>query len=183
MFVLLNMFGCASSGDMELRLRQLREESRNQTAETTDSLKKNIKEVENNLQKEISDVRATHNKDNLEINKTLIDQQKQIFNNRAILDETARRIYLLESIVTSRNAVAPETKAGFVTFIDDQGISISLGSINGVKAGDYFGVYKDTERIGTIRIDTVEVNSSKGMVLNKTNSISIGDKVEMDKKE
>lgn len=52
-----------------------------------------------------------------------------------------------------------------------------------MRAGDYFEVNKDQEKIATIRIDTVEPNSSKGVVINKDKQISIGDKVEVEKKE
>lgn len=195
---LIMICGCASGGDMELRLRQLREETyaeiRNQASYLRDGFKKDLKDVENGIKKDMKDVqkdlqsqivemRETQKKDKIETDKTLIDHQKQIFSSKTIIEDNTRRVYYLESIITSRTPSAAQVKDGFITFINENEVSISLGSVNGVRAGDYFEVNKDQEKIATIRIDTVEPNSSKGVVVNKEKQISIGDKVEIEKKQ
>lgn len=186
-FLVIIISGCATSGNMESQLKHLKEEIyaeiRYQTGSVRDDLKKEFKTVESNLKNEIVEIRETHKKDKMEIDKTLIDHQKQIFNNRLVNEDNARRVYLLESIITARTSIAPQIKEGYITFVSDDEVSISLGSINGVKAGDNFGVYKGKDKIATIRIDVVEVNSSKGIMLSKERAISIGDKVEIENKE
>lgn len=190
---------------------ELSAEIRNQTSDVRDAVKNDIKEMEGGTKKDVSvfkdalkkdlkDIEAENKKDinNLkqsvtkpldelkqsqnkyagETDKTLVDHQKQIFQNKALINDLLRRVYLLESIVTSKTSVHKE---GYVTFVSDDIVSISLGSANGVRAGDFFGVYKETEKIGRIKIDTVEVDSSKGIVVNTVTAISIGDRVDPEK--
>ncbi len=116
--------------------------------------------------------------------KSLIDHQKQILQNKRYLEDTARRVYFMESLICARSAVVPQVKEGYVTFVDGNRISISLGSVNDVKVGDNFAVLRDTYKIGTIQIDTLEMNSAKGVVINvsKDKTIIIGDKIEIEKK-
>lgn len=175
--LLLILFGCA--GDMDLRLRQQREEIYTEVQRQLSE----IRSAQNEMKKEINDIKKTQERESLELNKNLVDQQKQIFSDRAVLDETSKRVYFLESIITTRTPIAPQMKDVFVTFVQDDEASISAGSVSGVRTGDCFGVYKNAEKIGTIRIDIVEVNSSKGQITNKTQPVSIGDRVEMEKKE
>lgn len=140
--------------------------------------KKELNSVKSTLTKEIGELKVLQNKYAMETDKILVDHQKQIFQNKELVSDLMRRVYLLESIVTSRTSVQKE---GYVTFVSNDTVSISLGSANGVRAGDYFGVYKETEKIGVIKIDTVEVDSSRGVVIKKVTAISIGDRVDLEK--
>lgn len=189
-FVLLTVYGCVSAEYVEQQMRQLRSELhseiRNETGSLSDSLKKNIQNVDRENKEEIGNLKSSVSeqmnelKENqkkyaIETDKTLVDHQKQIFQNKAVTDDTMKRVYLLESIVTAKSAVQKE---GYVTFVSDDSVSISLGSANGVRVGAHFGVYNETGKIGMLTIDTVEVNSSKGFVMNREKAISVGDRVE-----
>jgi len=116
--LLAGMSACASSGDMDDRLRLLREEImsdiRAKAGELRDSYKKDLKASENDMKKEIAELRtsfrqetnelaAMQKKYSLETDKTFIDHQKQIFQLKTLSDDTARRVYMLETILTSRN--------------------------------------------------------------------------------
>jgi hypothetical protein len=177
LFVVLALAGCA--GDMDLRLRQQREEIYNQVQRQYNELR----QTQNVLQKEIDELKAAHGKDLMEANKTLLDHQRQIFSDRDVLNETSKRVYFLESIITARTPVASQIKDTFVTFVRDDEVSISAGSVSGVRTGDLFSIYKKNEKIGALRIDIVEVNSSRGQITEKTEPVSIGDRVEPEKKK
>jgi hypothetical protein len=201
--------GCAGNGGLETQMKQLRAElfseikSRNaelyegfrkDISESEERSKKNFLDLESKtrkdmvslsktLQNELSEVKETHNKYSIETDKTLLDHQKQIFQNKGFLDDNARRVYMLETIVTTRNAsVSPLMKEGYITFIDKKKVAFSLGAANGVKSGDKCLVYKNNENIGTIIIDAVERESSRGTILESRKDVSIGDKVELGKK-
>ena len=184
-FIVIMVVCCNCGGGAESQVRQLREELKSeiryQTNAVRDSCNKDIKEVDSNLQKEIDDVKETHRKDTVQIDKTLIDHQKQIFSNKTMLEDSARRVYLLESIITSKTPVVTQTKEGYVIFVKGSEVSISLGGMNGINEGDHFVVFKDSDKIGTIKIESVETNSSKGTILQSSGTISIGDKVEIEK--
>lgn len=198
----LSVTGCASSGDLERRVAQLREdiyrdikdqsrstkdEIRKQVGETEDRLGKEVKAVDDSQKKaqvslgeEIVKIKETHDKDNIETGKTLIDHQKQIYSDRAMLEDTARRVYLLEKIVMSMTPAPKQSKSGYVTDANGDSVAISLGSVNGVNTGDMFTVSSGGEAIATVRVDTVEPNSARGKVISSTGgaSVSVGDDVE-----
>jgi exonuclease VII large subunit len=140
--------------------------------------KKELNSVKSSLTKEIRELKDVQNKYVMETDKTLLDHQKQLFQNKALVNDLMRRVYLLESIVTSKTFVQKE---GYITFVSNDIVSISLGSANGVRAGDYFGVYKENEKIGVIKIETVEVDSSRGVIVKKVTAVSIGDRVDPEK--
>ena len=189
--------GCATSGDIEMRTKQLKEEVyaemkmridnmrdtfKKELKDATNENKQNFEDLKNNVQTAMTQTKELQKKYALETDRTLIDQQKQILQDKLILEDTARRVYLLESLVSAKAAVIPQVKDGYVTFIDGNRVSISLGSVNEVRLGNYFGIYKGTDKIGSIQIDTVEMNSSKGVVINLTDGkkINIGDKIQLE---
>jgi hypothetical protein len=165
-------------GENKKDINNVRDISRKDLQDVESESKKDINNVKISLMKEIDELKHVQNKYVAETDKTSVDHQRQIFQNKALVNDLLRRVYLLESIVTSKTSVQKE---GYVTFVSDDIVSISLGSANGVRAGEYFGVYKETEKIGAIKIDTVEVDSSKGVVVNKVTAISIGDRVDPEK--
>lgn len=209
LFGLMTVSGCAGVEDIEKQIKQLRtdlysvrselySEIRTQTGSLRDGLKKDMKDVDSgrmrdldtlkgSLMKETDQLKkeADHLKDGQkryasETDKTLIDYQKQIFQNRAVTDDVVKKVSLLESRMVSNPSVQKE---GYVTSVSDNIVSVSLGSTDGVRAGNYFVVYKETNKIGVIKIDTIEANSSKGAVVNQEKAISIGDRVEREKEQ
>jgi len=145
--------------------------------------RKDLAELGKSVQGAISEIRETHRKYAVETDKTLLDQQKQIFQSKAVLDDNARRVYMLETIVTARSVVVPQQmREGHVTFVEGNKASVSLGNMNGVKVGDRFDVVKDNAKIGVIEIEAVERETSRGTILPESKKISIGDKVETEKK-
>jgi ABC-type microcin C transport system permease subunit YejB len=190
--------GCASNDGLEMQIKQLREEVyseiRTQKTDVRDSLRKEIKDSEGemkkyiqdeqkNLQNQISEVKEMQKKYAFETDKSLIDHQRQIFQNKAVMEDTARRIYMIESVITSKSPIVPQQiSEGFITFVENKKVALSLGSINGIKVGDQFGVFRDKEKIGTIEINTVERDSSQGLIIENSKGIFLGDRVEMEKK-
>ncbi len=201
--------GCASSNTMEVRLRQMKAElnetMRSQMRDQIENMKAEIREVDarnkneikemsrgigkdmadlkKSIEKEMSDIKETQKKHAVETDKTLIDQQKQIFQSKTVIDDSARRVYLLESIITSRGTVASHpTREGFVTYVESKKVSVSLGSSNGVRAGDQYAVYKNKDKIGLVEIEIVELESSSGNIVKSSKPISVGDRIEQEKK-
>ncbi len=188
--------GCAS--DMESQLRYVKEEiyreMRNQNSNIRDDLRKEIKDVEvgnkkdikdlqSSLKSEINDLREAQRKYSMETDRTIIDHQKQIFQNQTVMQDSARRVYLLEALLAAKVPVASQTKnEGYITYIEDKNVSISIGTVNGIKTGDIIDVYRDKDKIGTIEIEVVDLNSSKGKLLESSMLISVGDRVELTKK-
>ena len=196
--VIVMVSGCASNDGLEMQIKQLREEVyseiRTQKTDVRDSLRKEIKDSEGemkkyiqdeqkNLQNQISEVKETQKKYAFETDKSLIDHQRQIFQNKAVMEDTARRIYMIESVITSKSPIVPQQiSEGFITFVENKKVALSLGSINGIKVGDQFGVFRDKEKIGTIEINTVERDSSQGLIVENNKEIFLGDRVELEKK-
>ena len=201
--------GCASSGALETQIQQLRAEINNKMSSRDAELRGEIKreavraeektrkdqiDLEARIRKDLSDldksvqgamseIRETHRKYTVETDKTLLDQQKQIFQSKTVLDDNARRVYMLETIVTARSVVVPQQMwEGYVTFVEGNKASVSLGNMNGLKVGDRFEVVKDNAKIGVIEIEAVERETSRGAILPESKKISIGDKVETEKK-
>jgi ABC-type microcin C transport system permease subunit YejB len=198
-FIFIVIFaGCASNDGLEMQIKQLREELyseiRTQKTDVRDSLRKEIKDSEGemkkyiqdeqkNLQNQISEVKEMQKKYAFETDKSLIDHQRQIFQNKAVMEDTARRIYMIESVITSKSPIVPQQiSEGFITFVENKKVALSLGSINGIKVGDQFGVFRDKEKIGTIEINTVERDSSQGLIIENSKGIFLGDRVEIEKK-
>ncbi|MDO8282630.1 MAG: hypothetical protein Q7U10_08440 [Thermodesulfovibrionia bacterium] len=178
--------GCATPGIDEVRLKQsemeLRAEFREQLDAARQELRQEIKNENQGLKSEIqgssdglqtgmAELRSLHDKDNVEL-------QKEIFNNKRMIEDQAKRIYLIESIVTAK-AAAPKhvEEEGLVTYIDGINISISLGSGDKVKPGDVFGIYKKGKKIASGKAIKVDTNSSEAMVISKKDEISVGDSV------
>ena len=196
--VIVMVSGCASNDGLEMQIKQLREEVyseiRTQKTDVRDSLRKEIKDSEGemkkyiqdeqkNLQNQISEVKEMQKKYAFETDKSLIDHQRQIFQNKAVMEDTARRIYMIESVITSKSPIVPQQiSEGFITFVENKKVALSLGSINGIKVGDQFGVFRDKEKIGTIEINTVERDSSQGLIIENSKGIFLGDRVEIEKK-
>jgi exonuclease VII large subunit len=168
--------------EMKMHIDNMRITFKKELKNLDNENKKSFENLTNKVQTEMTQAMELQKKYALETDKTLIDYQKQILQDKLILEDTARRVYLLESIVSAKAPVVPQFKGGYVTFVDGNRISISLGGVNEVKVGDYLGIYKDTKKIGTIQIDTVAMNSSKGVVINikKGKTINIGDKIEIE---
>ncbi len=200
--------GCASSNTMEVQLKQMKEEiyatMRNNMRDQGETLRSEIKgtedrskadmnemnrnigkdiaEFKKSLEKDMSDIKDVHKKYSIETDKTLNDQQRQIFQNKTVAEDSARRIYMLEQIIP-RGPVTPQPiREGFITYVENKKVSISIGSNNGVRAGDQFMVYKDKDNIGIVEIEVVERESSSGNVIESSKQLSVGDRIELKKK-
>lgn len=182
----LILSGCATPGIDDARLKQsemeLRAEFRDQLDAAREELRQEMKNKGKGLESEItivgdraetwiSELRNLHEQDNIEL-------QKQMFNNRRLIEDQAKRIYLIESIVTAKaSASAHAEERGLVTYVDGVNISISIGSGDNIKPGDVFGIYKGGSRIASGKAIKVDINSSEAMVVSKDGEISVGDSV------
>ncbi len=178
--------GCASPGIDEVRLKQLetelkaefrgqievvRQEFKEEMSDGQQGIRSDIKAVSDTVQMETAEIKSAHEKDN-------IDLQKQFFSNKRLIEDQAKRIYLIESIVTAKPAVsAVKENEGFVTSVDGVNMEISLGKANNVNAGDLFSIYKGDAEIASGRVIKAEANSSEAMVISKEAEISVGDSI------
>lgn len=135
------------------------------------SLQKDMHEKDLNLQKDV------HEKDLKEVNRILIDVQKDFFQNRRVTEENVRRVYILESLFAATRP-APEDRAeGEILYFKDGSVTTNLGTKHGVKAGDVLAVFKDEtfkEKIATVRVMVAEASESKGELVEKTVTVTRG---------
>lgn len=189
-FLAVILSGCATPGIDEARLKvsemelrsefreqldaakqELRQELRQEIKNESRALESEIKGAGDGAQAGLTELRGLHDKDNIEL-------QKEIFNNKKMIEDQAKRIYLIESIVTAKAAApAHVEEEGLVTYVDGINISISLGSGDKVKPGDVFGIYKGGRKIASGKAIKVDTNSSEAMVVSKKEEISVGDSV------
>lgn len=180
-FLLLFFIGCASTEGLETQMRTMRTEMQTQLETQTRMLRADMQSQNQSLNKKMDDLKAVHEKDTKEIQSSIIDLQKDFLANKRVVEDTARRVYLLEILVTARRATPSEQKEGYITFIKDKQVAISLGSESGVRIGDQFDVYKGgsgKKEIASIRILSVEAESATGEIINPREEVSIGDRVE-----
>jgi len=180
-FLLLFFIGCASTEGLETQIRMMRNEMQTQLDAQNKMLRADMQSQNQSLNKKMDDLKAVHEKDTKEIQSSMIDLQKDFIANKRVVEDTARRVYLLEILVTARRATPSEQREGYVTFVKDKQAAISLGSESGVRIGDLFDVYKGgsgKKEIASIRILSVEAESATGEIANQTEEVSIGDRVE-----
>jgi hypothetical protein len=111
----------------------------------------------------------------------MIDLQKDFLANKRVVEDTARRTYLLEMLMTARRATPSEQREGYITYVKEKQVAISLGGESGVRTGDLFEVFKGgsgKKQIASIRILSVEAESAAGEIVNQTDTVSIGDRVD-----
>jgi len=125
----------------------------------------------------IEALKQSHQKDTREINDTLIEIQKEFFQNRRVTEDNARRVYILESLIAATRSDADVKVEGEILYIKDDEVTTTLGAISGIKAGDKLLVYKDSfspDHIGEIQIIVAETNQSTGEILEKSSPITRG---------
>jgi hypothetical protein len=181
--------------DLQESNRIFRQESRDANELMKRDIKKEIEDLKRTLQKEsteangllqkdIQNLRAFSEKSIKEINLTLLELQKDFLQNRKVVDDTVRRIYLIESIITARGAIPQVQRDSFIRFLEGKKVVISVGSNNGVNMGDKLSVYKGStlkHKIGSIKIVDVEMDSSAGEILEQEEKFSIADRVEIER--
>ena len=182
----LAVTGCASPGIDEVRLKQLemdlkaelraeieasRQELKSEISKDKQELKSDINAVREGARSDVSALKTLHENDNIE-------RQKQFFSNKRLIEDQAKRIYLIESIVTT-NAASTEYKKedGFVTSIEGENIAISIGEESNIKSGDEIGIYKGDDRVASGKITKVGTSSSEGVLLTEDEEVSVGDTV------
>lgn len=115
-----------------------------------------------------------------EVNVSLIEIQKDFYQNRRLTEDNARRVYIVESLIAATRPAQEERAEGEILFLKDGEVTTSLGSRQGVKAGDMLAVYKDNsfqEKLATIRVMVSETTQSKGEVMEKTAAVARGNSV------
>jgi hypothetical protein len=186
--------GCASTDALD-ELKKLRADMTEKIKESDEKLRKEYKadlaQAQQSLQsgfnakltdvkKELDQLKEVHQKDNKEVNVTLIDVQKDVFTNRRITEDTARRVYIMETLYASRGPVVEERAEGEIVHMKDADITTSLGSKHGIKAGDLLGVYRGNsskEKLATIRVMVAETGQSNGEIVEKSTDVLRGDVV------
>jgi hypothetical protein len=193
MFVLV-CAGCATSGNVDELMKQLNELTE-KTKQANESLKNDYKrdlataqqslqtDYNNkfdNFKKELDAQKEVHQKDMKEVNVTLIDIQKDFFQNRRLTEDNARRTYIIESLIAATRSTPEERAEGEIVYLKDNDVTTSLGSKHGLKAGDMLAVYKNSssqEKLATIRIMVTETTQSKGEIVEKSAAIARGNVV------
>ncbi len=148
--MLFFLLGCSHSGTLETRLIALEQS-----------------------------VKATNSKTELEIekiNRTLGEIKKEQASIKMMADENDKRISQLEALVASKR---PQEKRieGSITFVKGSTAFISVGKAAGVRLGDIFGVYtgrENKEKVASIKITAVDLESSSGEIEDKTQDVGIG---------
>jgi len=110
------------------------------------------------------------------INRTLDEIKKEQANIRAMAEESDRRISQLETPSASKRLQEKRIE-GSITFVKESTAFISVGKDAGVKLGDVFGVYEDREskeKIASIKITAVDLESASGEIEKKTQDIGVG---------
>jgi len=159
----------------------LRTEMQTQMETQAKMLRSDMQSQNQALSKKIDDLKAVHEKDTKETQTSMIDLQRDFLANKRVVEDTARRTYLLEMLMTARRATPSEQREGYITFVKDKQVAISLGSESGVRTGEIFEVYKGgslKNQIASVRILSVETESSIGEILQQSEDISIGDRVD-----
>ena len=180
-FLLLFFIGCASTEGLETQIKMLRTEMQTQMETQARMLRSDMQNQNQALSKKIDDLKAVHEKDTKDTQTSLIDLQRDFLANKRVVEDTARRTYLLEMLMTARRATPAEQREGYVTFVKDKQVAISLGSEAGVRTGEIFEVYKGgslKNQIASIRILSVEAESANAEIINQSDTISIGDRVD-----
>ena len=187
--------GCSGSGSMEEQILKLRSELtaemktadeaikndyKRDLAVAQQSLQSDINNKSDNLKKELDMLKGLHVKEMKETNVTLIEIQKDFFQNRRLTEDNARRVYIIESLIAATRSTPEEERAGEVVQMKGNEVTTSLGSKHGIKAGDLLAVYKDNssrEKLATIRIMVTETNESKGEIVEENTSAARGNVV------
>ena len=195
-FLFLFLMGCASTEGLETQIRMLRTEMQTQLESQNKMLRSDMQtqlESQNkmlrsdmqtqnqSLSQKIADLKTTHEKDTKEIQTSIIDLQKDFLANKRVVEDTARRTYLLEMLMTARRATPSEQREGYITYVKEKQVAISLGGESGVRTGDLFEIFKGgsgKKQIASIRILSVEAESAVGEIVSQTDTISIGDRVD-----
>jgi len=180
-FLLLFFIGCSSTEVLETQIKMLRTEMQSQMETQGRMLRSDMQSQNQALSKKIDDLKAVHEKDTKETQTSMIDLQRDFLANKRVVEDTARRTYLLEMLMTARRATPSEQREGYVTFVKDKQVAISLGSESGVRTGEIFEVYKGgslKNQIASVRILSVETESSVGEIIQQSEDISIGDRVD-----
>jgi hypothetical protein len=180
-FLLLFFIGCASTEGLETQIRMMRTEMQTQLETQNKMLKADMQGQNQALSKKIDDLKAVHEKDTKETQTTIIDLQRDFIANKRVVEDTARRTYLLEMLMTARRATPSEQREGYITFVKEKQVAISLGSEAGVRTGEIFEVYKGgslRNQIASIRILSVEAESANAEIMNQSDTISIGDRID-----
>jgi hypothetical protein len=180
-FLLLFFIGCAGTEGLETQIKMLRTEMQTQMETQARMLRSDMQSQNQALSRKIDDLKAVHEKDTKETQTSIIDLQRDFLANKRVVEDTARRTYLLEMLMTARRATPSEQREGYVTFVKEKQVAISLGSESGVRTGEIFNVYKGgslKNQIASVRILSVETESSIGEILQQSEDISIGDRVD-----
>jgi len=180
-FLFLFLMGCAGTEGLETQIRMLRTEMQTQLETQNKMLRSDMQTQNQSLSQKIADLKTTHEKDTKETQTSMIDLQKDFLANKRVVEDTARRTYLLEMLMTARRATPSEQREGYITYVKEKEVAISLGGESGVRTGDLFEVFKGgsgKKQIASIRILSVEAESAVGEIVNQTDAISIGDRVD-----
>ena len=180
-FLFLFLMGCANTEGLETQIKMLRTEMQTQLETQNKMLRSDMQTQNQSLSQKIADLKTTHEKDTKEIQTSIIDLQKDFFANKRVVEDTARRTYLLEMLMTARRATPSEQREGYITYVKEKQVAISLGGESGVRTGDLFEVFKGgsgKKEIASIRILSVEAESAVGEIVSQTDTISIGDRVD-----
>ncbi|HEV2488737.1 MAG TPA: hypothetical protein VGT03_02930 [Candidatus Acidoferrales bacterium] len=148
---------------LETDLAQLKQNQTDLAAELRDN-----ESVTKTLDASLNSLRLSSAQDLLEL-KTDIAQTRQSIADLAAQvknDAASARQPAPATNSTSPAAQAPATLEGYITLVDDNGITINLGSSKGVQVGAQFSVFKAADRQMQIEVGVIEITQ----VLDENNS-------------
>ena len=176
--------GCAATVDEQVQrirseitaeIEAAKAESKRELAASQESLRADFK-------KELDAHKEQNQKTEKDVNLTLIDIQKDFFQNRRVTEDNARRVYILESLVAATRTASEEKAEGEIVLLDGSNVTTTLGTKQGIKAGDRLAVYKDVssqEKLATIRVMVAEATQSKCEIVDQASGLGRGNVVKL----
>jgi thioredoxin-related protein len=123
MFALV-IAGCAGSVEVEDQIKKLTAEMKQADESIRNDYKRDLAVAQqsfqsdlNNLKKEMDTQKEVHQKDLKEVNVTLIDIQKDFFQNRRVTEDNARRVYIMESLIAATRSTPEERAEGEIVYL------------------------------------------------------------------
>ncbi len=142
--------------------------------------------------------------ENIVLNKQLLSAQHTISKQQTDLEISDRSVRSLQERIVQRNAeidelrdqtpaggakvptVEPVVKGpkinGSITAVRGDLASLSVGSASGVKKGMEFTIYRGGDFVALLRIASVDVDNSTGIITDRTRELKISDKASNDLK-
>ncbi len=148
---------------LEAQLGKLKE----QQAAMAEDLR-NMQSLQRATDSSVTSLRGSNQQDLLGIKTDVVEIRRNI---NDLADLLRKNMAPPASSVAPSAPPAPAPNDGYITQVSGSGVTISLGSSNGVKAGMRFNVFRASDpqfRIGVVEVtDVLDANNSRAKVINR----------------